>query len=62
MEQPSSVLRVGNKTMPIVFGDIEGETISLVVGTAKGNERSKANKEERDKVVMYRAPLQGNPS
>ncbi|XP_075952931.1 3'-5' exoribonuclease HELZ2-like isoform X1 [Anarhichas minor] len=51
VEQPSSVLRVDNKTMPIVFGDIIGETVSLVVSTAKGNENSKANKEERDKVV-----------
>ncbi|XP_042354477.1 helicase with zinc finger domain 2-like [Plectropomus leopardus] len=51
VEQPSSVLHVANKTMPIVFGDIIGKTISLVVSTAKGNENSKANQEERDKVV-----------
>lgn len=51
VEQPSSVLRVENKTMPIVFGDIRGKTISLVVSTAKGNENSKANQEERDKVI-----------
>lgn len=50
-EQPSSVLRVDNKTMPIVFGDIKGKTISLVVSTAKGNENSKANHEERQKVI-----------
>lgn len=53
VEQPNSVLRVENKTMPIVFGDIEGKTITLVVSTAKGNENSKANPEERDKVVLY---------
>ncbi|XP_053171368.1 helicase with zinc finger domain 2-like [Scomber japonicus] len=51
MEQPSSVLRVGGRTMPIIFGHIIGKTNSLVVNTAKGNENSKANLEERDKVV-----------
>ncbi|KAK1902154.1 Helicase with zinc finger domain 2 [Dissostichus eleginoides] len=51
VEQPSSVLRVDNKTMPIVFGDIRGKTVSLVVNTAKGNENSKANEEERIKVI-----------
>ncbi|XP_036955916.1 helicase with zinc finger domain 2-like isoform X2 [Acanthopagrus latus] len=51
VEQPSSVLRVGDRTMPIVFGDIEGTTVRLVVNTAKGNENSKANQEERNKVV-----------
>ncbi|XP_044069058.1 helicase with zinc finger domain 2-like isoform X3 [Siniperca chuatsi] len=51
VEQPSSVLRVENKIMPIVFGDIKGKTIRLIVSTAKGNENSKANKEERNKVV-----------
>ncbi|XP_054472216.1 helicase with zinc finger domain 2-like isoform X2 [Anoplopoma fimbria] len=57
VEQPSSVLRVGDKTMPIVFGDIIGETVSLVVNTAKGNENSKANKEERDKVIEIAGKL-----
>lgn len=57
MEQPSSVLCVGDKTMQIVFGAVKGETVRLVVNTAKGNENSKANKEERDKVVLYWAPL-----
>ncbi|XP_042261546.1 helicase with zinc finger domain 2 isoform X1 [Thunnus maccoyii] len=51
VEQPNSVLRVDNRTMPIVFGHIQGETISLVVNTAKGNENSKANPKERDKVI-----------
>ncbi|KAM9362141.1 3'-5' exoribonuclease HELZ2-like [Symphorus nematophorus] len=51
VEQPSSVLRVDGRIMPIVFGDIVGKTVSLVVSTAKGNEKSKANKEERDKVI-----------
>ena len=39
--------------MPIVFGDIEGTTVRLVVNTAKGNENSKAKQEERNKVVLY---------
>lgn len=43
--------------MQIVFGAVKGETVRLVVNTAKGNENSKANKEERDKVVLYWAPL-----
>nr|XP_020471411.1 helicase with zinc finger domain 2 isoform X2 [Monopterus albus] len=51
VEQPSSVLRVDKRTMPVVFGDVKGTTISLVVSTAKGNENSKANQEERNKVV-----------
>lgn len=56
IEQPSSVLQVGDRTMPIIFGDIEGTVIRLVVNTAKGNENSKANKEERNKVVLYWPP------
>uniref|UniRef100_A0A672Y8S5 Helicase with zinc finger domain 2-like n=1 Tax=Sphaeramia orbicularis TaxID=375764 RepID=A0A672Y8S5_9TELE len=51
VEQPNSVLLVDKVTMPIVFGDIRGKTVSLVVSTAKGNENSKANREERKKVV-----------
>uniref|UniRef100_UPI0037E7520A 3'-5' exoribonuclease HELZ2-like n=1 Tax=Semicossyphus pulcher TaxID=241346 RepID=UPI0037E7520A len=51
VEQPSSVLRVGDKTMRIVFGDCKGKTASLVVNTAKGNENSKENKEERIRVI-----------
>lgn len=48
-----SILRVEDRPMPIVFGHIEGVAISLIVNTAKGNENSKANFEERDKVVLY---------
>ncbi|KAM8913215.1 3'-5' exoribonuclease HELZ2 isoform 2-T5 [Spinachia spinachia] len=59
-EQPNSVLRVGEKTMPIVFGDIIGETIGLVVNTAKGNENSKANKEERVKAIQIAKELVEN--
>ncbi|XP_026162464.1 helicase with zinc finger domain 2 isoform X2 [Mastacembelus armatus] len=51
VEQPSSVLRVDNRTLPIVFGNVKGKTISLIVNTPKGNENSKANKEERNKVI-----------
>uniref|UniRef100_A0A8C8A6R2 RNB domain-containing protein n=1 Tax=Oryzias sinensis TaxID=183150 RepID=A0A8C8A6R2_9TELE len=51
VEPPTSVLRVDGKVMPVVFGDIEGVTIKLVVKTSKGNNNSKANYEERDQVV-----------
>ncbi|CAN9515846.1 unnamed protein product [Ophioblennius macclurei] len=51
VERGISVLRVGKKTMPVVFGHIKGKTISLTVSTARGNENSKANLEERNKVV-----------
>ncbi|XP_017277217.1 helicase with zinc finger domain 2 [Kryptolebias marmoratus] len=51
VEQPSSVLRVDNRTMPVVFGHTEGETVCLVVKTAKGNNNSKVNKKEIDKVA-----------
>ncbi|XP_040889071.1 helicase with zinc finger domain 2-like isoform X2 [Toxotes jaculatrix] len=51
VEQPSSVLHIDEKTMPVVFGNVKGKTISLVVSTAKGNENSKANQEERNKVI-----------
>ncbi|KAM7006817.1 3'-5' exoribonuclease HELZ2-like [Tautogolabrus adspersus] len=51
VDPPSSVLRVGQKPMRIVFGDCKGTTVSLVVNTAKGNENSKANKEERNRVI-----------
>uniref|UniRef100_A0A3Q0RPB4 RNB domain-containing protein n=1 Tax=Amphilophus citrinellus TaxID=61819 RepID=A0A3Q0RPB4_AMPCI len=52
VRRPNSVFEVGHKTKPIVFGDVKGKTISLVVNTTKGNENSKANREERDKVVL----------
>lgn len=35
----------------ILFGDIRGEEISLVVSTARGNENSKANFGEVDRAV-----------
>lgn len=49
--QPRSVLRVGDKVAPFAFGHVEGTTVSLVVSTDKGNEKSKANAEERKTVV-----------
>ncbi|XP_023125815.2 helicase with zinc finger domain 2 [Amphiprion ocellaris] len=52
VKQPSSVLRVDNKVMPIVFGHVKGETVHLVVKTAKGNTNSRANRQERDKVTQ----------
>ncbi|KAI3370504.1 hypothetical protein L3Q82_025264 [Scortum barcoo] len=57
VKQPSSVLRVDMRTMPIVFGDIRGKTIRLIVNTAKGNENSKANHEEREKVISIAEEL-----
>ncbi|XP_058486886.1 helicase with zinc finger domain 2-like [Solea solea] len=57
VKQPSSVLRVDKKAMPIVFGDVRGETVSLFVCTSKGNERSKANLEEREKVISIAEKL-----
>lgn len=53
VEQPRSILRVDSRSMPVVFGHIEGKAISLIANTAKGNENSKANMAERDKVVLY---------
>lgn len=49
--QPRSVLRIDNRVVPFVFGHIDGTTESLVVNTNKGNEKSKANAEERKMVV-----------
>lgn len=53
VERPASVLRVDDRVMPVVFGHIEGKTIKQVVKTAKGNNNSKANNEERDQVVLF---------
>ncbi|XP_035982534.1 helicase with zinc finger domain 2 isoform X1 [Fundulus heteroclitus] len=55
--QPSSVLLVNGRTMPLVFGHIEGETVRLVVKTAKGNNNSKANHRERDQVTRIAGML-----
>ncbi|XP_048020759.1 helicase with zinc finger domain 2 [Megalobrama amblycephala] len=41
----------------ILFGDIRGKEISLVVSTARGNENSKANFEEVEKAVEICAQL-----
>lgn len=51
LEQPISTLRVGERVLPFAFGHVEGTTVSLVVSTAKGNENSRANKEEMETVV-----------
>uniref|UniRef100_A0A669CWG8 DNA2/NAM7 helicase-like C-terminal domain-containing protein n=1 Tax=Oreochromis niloticus TaxID=8128 RepID=A0A669CWG8_ORENI len=53
VRQQRSVFQIDSKTKPIVFGDVKGKTISLVVNTAQGNQNSKANLEERNKVVQY---------
>lgn len=51
LAQPISTLCDGERVLPFVFGHVEGTTVSLVVSTAKGNENSKANKEEMKTVV-----------
>ncbi|KAF7655596.1 hypothetical protein LDENG_00054030 [Lucifuga dentata] len=51
VQQPNSVLLVNSKPSSIVFGHIRGKTVRLVVKTAKGNENSKVNMEERDQVI-----------
>ncbi|XP_069544395.1 3'-5' exoribonuclease HELZ2, partial [Brachyistius frenatus] len=57
VQQPASVLRVDGRTVSIVFGNVKGKTVSLVVSTNKGNENSKANQEERDRVVAVAQQL-----
>ncbi|XP_072308707.1 3'-5' exoribonuclease HELZ2-like [Eucyclogobius newberryi] len=61
VEQPNSVLRVGQKIMPVVFGHIQGVTVRQVVNTSKGNENSKANREETQKVVDIVQKLTAKP-
>ncbi|KAJ0044086.1 hypothetical protein NL108_005995, partial [Boleophthalmus pectinirostris] len=51
VKPPNSVLRVAERTMSVVFGDIKGITVRQVVSTSKGNENSKANREETQKVL-----------
>ncbi|CAL8341052.1 unnamed protein product [Lota lota] len=48
---PNSVLLIKKTPKTIVFGHITGEEISLVVSTKKGNQNSKANLAEQEKVV-----------
>nr|XP_046195439.1 helicase with zinc finger domain 2-like [Oncorhynchus gorbuscha] len=57
VDRPNSVLQVDGKQTHIVFGNISGEEVSLVVSTEKGNENSKANMEERDIVVRLAEQL-----
>lgn len=59
VKQPNSVLRVDKRIMPVVFGDVTGITVRQVVSTSKGNENSKANREEREKVVEIAKKLVG---
>lgn len=51
VDQPRSVLRINDRVVPFAFGHIEGTTVSQVVNTNKGNEKSKTNAEERKMVV-----------
>uniref|UniRef100_A0A3B3RSW3 Helicase with zinc finger 2 n=1 Tax=Paramormyrops kingsleyae TaxID=1676925 RepID=A0A3B3RSW3_9TELE len=49
---PPSVLQASNRRRThILFGHITGEEVSLIVTTEKGNENSKANREESDIAV-----------
>uniref|UniRef100_A0A8C7KD26 Helicase with zinc finger domain 2 n=1 Tax=Oncorhynchus kisutch TaxID=8019 RepID=A0A8C7KD26_ONCKI len=57
VDRPNSVLQVDGKQTHIVFGNVSGEEVSLVVSTEKGNENSKANMEERDIVVRLAKQL-----
>lgn len=50
--QPTSLLRIGDRMVPFAFGHVEGTAVSLVVNSNKGNEKSKANVEER-KIVVW---------
>ncbi|XP_036386794.1 helicase with zinc finger domain 2-like [Megalops cyprinoides] len=61
VERENSVLLVDSqKTSQIVFGHIDGEEVSLVVTTEKGNENSKANREESRIVVGIAESLVNN--
>lgn len=51
VDRPNSVLQADSRQTHIVFGNVSGEEVSLVVSTEKGNENSKANMKERDVVV-----------
>lgn len=49
-----AVTETTRQSKHILFGDIRGKEISLVVSTARGNENSKANLEEVKKAVSKR--------
>lgn len=51
MNHSSSVLQADSQQTHIVFGNVIGEEVSLVVSMEKGSENSKANREERNEVV-----------
>lgn len=49
--RPSVLGHPGRDSCPVIFGHVEGHEQSLLVSTDEGNENSKANLEEVDKVV-----------
>uniref|UniRef100_A0A8C8JQH6 Helicase with zinc finger domain 2 n=1 Tax=Oncorhynchus tshawytscha TaxID=74940 RepID=A0A8C8JQH6_ONCTS len=53
----SSVLQADSQQKHIVFGNVIGEEVSLVVSTEKGTENSKANRAERDVVIRLAKAL-----
>lgn len=48
---------VGRDYVPLVFCNVVGKEEELVVTTDEGNERSKSNTTEKDKVVSARISL-----
>uniref|UniRef100_UPI00398E6625 3'-5' exoribonuclease HELZ2 isoform X2 n=1 Tax=Pristiophorus japonicus TaxID=55135 RepID=UPI00398E6625 len=48
---PSVFCHRGKKNCPIIFGNVVGSEISLMVSTEEGNENSRANKLEAEKAV-----------
>ncbi|XP_021424185.2 helicase with zinc finger domain 2 isoform X1 [Oncorhynchus mykiss] len=53
----SSVLEADSQQKHIVFGNVIGEEVSLVVSTEKGTENSKANRAEREVVIRLAKAL-----
>uniref|UniRef100_A0A8C7TZ81 Uncharacterized protein n=1 Tax=Oncorhynchus mykiss TaxID=8022 RepID=A0A8C7TZ81_ONCMY len=51
----SSVLEADSQQKHIVFGNVIGEEVSLVVSTEKGTENSKANRAEREVIRLAKA-------
>lgn len=48
---------MGRDYVPLVFCNVVGKEEELVVTTDEGNERSKSNTKEKDKVVSARISL-----
>ncbi|KAI1890441.1 hypothetical protein AGOR_G00153740 [Albula goreensis] len=57
VHRDKSVLMTSNKNRHIVFGHVTGLEVSLMVTTEKGNENSKANREESEIAVRIAVSL-----